>query len=80
VSQPIDLDQLRQRVIVLTDAAAKAGQKLAVATDKLATAQAALSGEFGVTEDEAGQLEAQLEHDLAAELERVAALLEEAGA
>lgn len=74
-----DLDQLRQRVVVLTDAATKAGHKLAVATDKVATAQAALADEFGITESEAAQLEVQLEHDLAAELQRVAALLEEAG-
>lgn len=79
MSQPIDLDQMRQRVITLTDAAAKAQQKLAVATDKVETAQKALADEFGVTGDQAAQLEAQLEQELAAELGKVAALLEEAG-
>lgn len=78
MSQTADLDQLRQKVITLTDAANKAEQKLAVASDKVATTLKALEDEFGVTEDQAAQLEVQLEHDLAAELARVSALLEKA--
>ena len=78
MSQTADLDQLRQKVIALTDAAAKAEQKLAVASDKVATALKALADEFGTDEDGAAALEVQLENDLAAELARVGQLANEA--
>jgi hypothetical protein len=78
VSQPTDLDQLRQRVITLTQGAEKAAQQLAVATAKAAAATKALEDEF-CPEDQAAAMEAQLETDLAAELQRVEQALEEAG-
>jgi hypothetical protein len=75
-----DLDELRAKVLAMNNAAAKAQQKVAVATDKVDTALKALKDEFGVDEEHAAELEAQLEQELAAELAKVEELLEQAGA
>lgn len=78
MSQPTDLDQLRQRVITLTQDADKAAQQLAVAVDTATKAAKALQDEF-CPEDQAAAMEVQLEQELAAELQRVEQALEEAG-
>jgi hypothetical protein len=74
------VEGLKKRISDAHARQAGAEARAAVASERLASAEKALQGEFGVTFEGAAQLIREAEDDLAAEVVRVRTLLERAEA